>query len=102
MPRIQQEPLQRHFKNDNNIEVGVDEAGRGPMLGRIYTGAVILPKDDTFNHGMMKDSKKFHSDKKIKEVAEYIKSHAVAWSVTYAEHNEIDEKNKSTLYYTKF
>ena len=47
----------------------------------------------------MKDSKKFHSDKKIKEVAEYIKSNAIAWSVTYAEHNEIDAKNirKATI-----
>ena len=28
--------------------VGVDEVGRGPMFGRVYTAAVILPKDDTF------------------------------------------------------
>lgn len=93
MPRIQQEPLQRHFKNDNNIEVGVDEAGRGPMLGRIYTGAVILPKDDTFNHGMMKDSKKFTSEKKIQEAAEYIKQHALAWTVTWEDEDAIDKLN---------
>ena len=76
------------------IEIGIDEAGRGPMFGRVYIGAVVLPKDSKqFDFSKMKDSKKFHSDKKIKEVAEYIKSHAVAWSVTYAEHNEIDAKN---------
>lgn len=82
------------------IEIGIDEAGRGPMFGRVYIGAVVLPKDSKqFDFSKMKDSKKFHSDKKIKEVAEYIKSHAVAWSVTYAEHNEIDEKNirKATI-----
>jgi ribonuclease HII len=76
------------------IEIGIDEAGRGPMFGRVYIGAVVLPKDSNqFDFSKMKDSKKFHSDKKIKEVAEYIKSNAVAWSVTYAEHNEIDTKN---------
>ena len=81
-------------------EIGIDEAGRGPMFGRVYIGAVVLPKDSNqFDFSKMKDSKKFHSEKKIKEVAEYIKSHAVAWSVTYAEHNEIDEKNirKATI-----
>ena len=31
----------------------------------------------------MKDSKKFHSKKKIEEVAEYIKENAIAWSCNY-------------------
>lgn len=76
------------------IEIGIDEAGRGPMFGRVYIGAVVLPKDSKqFDFSKMKDSKKFHSDKKIKEVAEYIKSHAIAWTVTYAEHTDIDVKN---------
>ena len=76
------------------IEIGVDEAGRGPMFGRVYVGAVVLPKDSKlFDFSKMKDSKKFHSDKKIKEAAEYIKSHAIAWSVKYAEHTEIDSVN---------
>ena len=76
------------------IEIGVDEAGRGPMFGRVYIGAVVLPKDGTkFDFSKMKDSKKFHSEKKIKEVAEYIKKNAIAWSVVYAEHDEIDKSN---------
>ena len=56
--------------NEDNqyIEIGIDEAGRGPMFGRVYTAAVILPKD--FNHSLMKDSKKFHSIKKIQEAAD--------------------------------
>ena len=82
------------------IEIGIDEAGRGPMFGRVYVGAVVLPKDNKqFDFSKMKDSKKFHSEKKIKEVAEYIKSHAITWSVTFAEHDEIDSKNirKATI-----
>jgi len=42
-------------------EVGVDEAGRGPLFGRVYTAAVILPKSgDSFDYSMVKDSKKFN------------------------------------------
>jgi ribonuclease HII len=86
--------------NNNNLgddiyyEIGVDEAGRGPMLGRVYASAVVLPKSmEEFDHSLMKDSKKFHSEKKIKEVAEYIKEHAIAWSVQYSDENVIDKIN---------
>lgn len=77
----------------NECEIGVDEAGRGPMFGRLYVGAAILPKDGEFHHEWMKDSKKFHSTKKIREVAEYIKSNALAWSVQYIEADVVDEIN---------
>ena len=76
------------------LEIGVDEAGRGPMFGRVYVSAVVLPRDSKqFDFSKMKDSKKFHSEKKIKEVAEYIKTHAISWSVKYAEHGAIDALN---------
>ena len=79
---------------DDIREIGVDEAGRGPMLGRVYAGAVILPKEMTrFNHALMKDSKKFTSEKKIKEAAEYIKTHSIAWAVAYADEREIERVN---------
>jgi ribonuclease HII len=87
-------PLKRYFNEDEKIiELGVDEAGRGPLFGRVYTAAVVLPKDDTFDFSKVKDSKKFHSKKKIEEVAEYVKSNALAWSVTYADEKKIDEIN---------
>jgi ribonuclease HII len=41
----------------------------------------------------MKDSKKFHSKEKINEVAEYIQSNAIAWSVQFVEHDVIDKIN---------
>lgn len=89
-----QEPLKKFLLDDLNIyEVGVDEVGRGPLFGRVYTAAVILPKDDTFDHSKMKDSKKFHSKKKIDEVADYIKQNAIAWSVTYEDESTIDDIN---------
>jgi len=89
-----QQILKKYYNEDDKIfEIGVDEAGRGPLFGRVYTGAVILPKDDAFDHSKMKDSKKFHSKKKIEEVAEYIKANALAWYVCYEDETTIDEIN---------
>lgn len=86
--------LKTQYIEDLNVfEIGVDEAGRGPLFGRVYSGAVILPKDDSFDHSLMKDSKKFHSRKKINEVAEYIKTHSLAWGVGYSTEQTIDEIN---------
>lgn len=75
------------------IEIGVDEVGRGPMLGRVYAGVVVLPKDASFDHSQMKDSKKFHSKNKIEQVSEYIKENAIAWAVEYEDEQTIDEIN---------
>ena len=83
----------QYIEDPNVFEIGVDEAGRGPLFGRVYSGAVILPKDDSFDHSLMKDSKKFHSRKKINEVAEYIKSLSLAWGVWYSTEQTIDEIN---------
>lgn len=89
-----QEPLKKFLYEDlNKIEIGVDEAGRGPLFGRVYTGAVILPKDDSFDHFKMKDSKKFTSKAKIEEMAEYIKKNAIAWYVSFEDEKIIDEIN---------
>ena len=88
--------LKKFYHSELNIiEVGCDEAGRGPMFGRVYSGAVVLPKDDSFDHFKMKDSKKFTSKnpKKIQEVADYIKEHALAWAVEYEDERVIDDIN---------
>ena len=86
-------PLLPFYNESNLYEIGIDEAGRGPLFGRLYVGAVVLPKNASFEHERMKDSKRFHSKKKINEVAQYIKENAIAWSVQYAEHDEIDRIN---------
>jgi ribonuclease HII len=77
------------------IEIGIDEAGKGPMFGRVYAAAVILPKenDDTFSHEDFRDSKKFTSSKKLTKVADYIKENAIAWSVCYESEQVIDDIN---------
>jgi len=94
MPRSKQEPLTKFYNQDwDKLEVGIDEAGRGPLFGRVYTAAVILPKDESFKYDWLKDSKKFSSEKKILEVANYIKENALAWNVTYNDEKNIDKIN---------
>ena len=92
--RKKQEPkkVKSCYTLDEKVfEIGVDESGRGPLFGRVYSAAVILPKDEIFDFSKMKDSKKFHSKKKIQEVAEYIKEHALAWHISYEDEKKIDE-----------
>ncbi len=96
MPRSKQEPLTKFYNEESHLlEIGIDEAGRGPLFGRVYTAAVILPKegDGIFDFHKMKDSKKFSSSKKILEVADHIKEYALAWSVTYNDETVIDNIN---------
>jgi len=85
--------LSERFNNEYNYEMGLDEAGRGPLFGRLYVAATVLPKGNGFHHEWMKDSKKFHSKKKIKEMSDYIKNNALAWSIQYIDHDIIDNIN---------
>ena len=86
--------LKKCYHEDPKVyEIGIDEVGRGPLFGRVYTAAVILPKEDTFDCSMVKDSKKFTSKKKIQEAAQYIKDHALAWYVSFEDEKTIDTIN---------
>ena len=77
----------------NKNEVGIDEAGRGCLMGRVYTGAVILPNSFSSDEYLeIKDSKKLSKIKREK-MREYIEKNALAWAVDYAEAEEIDKYN---------
>ena len=69
---------------------GVDEAGRGPLAGCVYTAAVILP-EGTVIEGI-NDSKKL-SEKKREELFDVIISTATAYSITPVSAEEIDKIN---------
>ena len=69
---------------------GVDEAGRGPLAGCVYTAAVILPEDVVIEG--INDSKKL-SEKKREELFDVIISTAVAYSITPISAEEIDKIN---------
>ena len=86
--------LNKFYNNESDkMEIGIDEAGRGPLFGRVYTAGVILPKNEEFKYELLKDSKKFHSEKKINEVASYIKENALAWDVSWEDEEMIDKIN---------
>ena len=93
-PRIPAAILKKCYNEESNVyEIGVDEVGRGPLFGRVYTAAVILPKDDSFDCSMVKDSKKFTSKKKILEASQYVKENALAWYIGFEDEKKVDEIN---------
>lgn len=69
---------------------GVDEVGRGPLVGDVVTAAVILDPDNPIE-GLM-DSKKL-SEKKRELLSLEIKEKATAWSIGRASPEEIDTLN---------
>ena len=69
---------------------GVDEAGRGCLVGSVFAAAVILP--ETFVLPGLTDSKKL-SEKKRDILAEQIKQQAVAWHIASASVQEILQYN---------
>lgn len=90
--------MKRHWCDDDAIEVGMDEAGRGSLWGRLYVGAVIMsPDDDAYDDGgvmlrQIMDSKKL-SPKKREILATYIHENAIEAVVSWSEPEEIDHLN---------
>lgn len=80
------------FSYPENMELiaGVDEVGRGPLVGAVVTAAVILDPNKPI--AGLADSKKL-SEKKRLALAEQIKANALAWALGRAEAHEIDELN---------
>ena len=73
-----------------DLIAGVDEVGRGPLVGAVVTAAVILDPNNPIEG--LGDSKKL-SEKKRLLLAQEIKQKALAWSLGRAEPAEIDELN---------
>ena len=78
------------YYKPNTIEAGVDEAGRGSLIGSVFASAVILPTD--FKNSLLDDSKKL-SEKKRDELRKIIEKEALAWSVTQINNEIIDKVN---------
>ena len=69
---------------------GVDEAGRGPLVGSVVAAAVILDPNNPIEG--LNDSKKL-SEKKREMLFVEIQEKAVAWAIAEASHAEIDQLN---------
>ena len=78
------------YNDDVHYIVGVDEAGRGCLLGDVVAGAVILPKD--FSHPLINDSKKLTA-KQREKAYEIIMENALAVGVGKCSPEEIDQLN---------
>lgn len=75
---------------DVELICGVDEVGRGPLIGAVVTAAVILDPTKPING--LTDSKKL-SEKRRTELAALIKQQALCWALGRAEPHEIDQLN---------
>ena len=89
----------KNFHIKDKIEVGIDEAGRGSLFGRVYSAAVIWNPyiEDCFDNisdkiNMIKDSKKLNKEKR-NMLRKFIEHYAIDYSVSYIENDEIDKIN---------
>lgn len=80
----------KYYKENYKYIVGVDEAGRGCLLGPVFAGAVIFPKD--YKSELINDSKKLTEKQREKAFLE-IKEHAIAYGIGYCTPEEIDKIN---------
>ena len=78
------------WKNGINLIAGMDEVGRGPLIGPVVTACVILPKDFVLEG--LTDSKKL-SEKKREEFYDYIMEHAINVGIGMMDEKVIDEVN---------
>ena len=77
------------FSQYKNV-AGVDEVGRGPLVGDVVTCAVILDENNPIEG--LRDSKKL-SEKKRNFLCDLIKQNALSWNIGKADPNEIDRLN---------
>jgi ribonuclease HII len=88
--------LKVRHTNDESIEAGIDEAGRGPLWGPLYAAAVIwVPEEEMSEEQLelaplIKDSKKLSEKRRI-VLASRIKDLALDWGIGAVTAAEIDE-----------
>lgn len=75
---------------DELIEAGCDEAGRGCLAGPVVAAAVILPKN--FFHPLLNDSKQLTENERTL-LAPIIKAAAIDWKIGICDNHEIDAIN---------
>ena len=86
--------------NDNNmeayyhpelLEAGIDEAGRGSLIGPVFAAAVIWPKEDV-NELELKDSKKLSRRQRL-ILKDYIEENAIDYDIGQSDHICIEKYN---------
>lgn len=78
------------YYDENLLEAGCDEAGRGCLAGPVYAAAVILSKD--FYHPLLNDSKQLTEEQRY-DLRPYIEQHAISYAVAGLDNKQIDKIN---------
>lgn len=78
------------YHDEDKLEAGCDEAGRGCLAGPVVAAAVILPRD--FYHPLLNDSKQL-SEKTRDLLRPIIEEQALAFAVGFVSPDEIDQIN---------
>lgn len=78
------------YKQGINYIGGVDEVGRGPLVGPVVAACCVLPKDFVLEG--LTDSKKL-SEKKRNAFFDYIKDNCICYGIGIVEPEIIDEVN---------
>lgn len=78
------------YLNEQEIEAGCDEAGRGCLAGPVFAAAVVLPKD--FHHPLLNDSKQLTENQR-NALRLVVEDQALAWAVAKLSAPEIDQLN---------
>ncbi|ELU9051514.1 ribonuclease HII [Vibrio parahaemolyticus] len=86
--KVQLPPFE--YPQGYQLIAGVDEVGRGPLVGDVVTAAVILDPNNPIEG--LNDSKKLSEKKRLALLPE-IKEKALAWAVGRCSPEEIDELN---------
>ncbi|KAA1171153.1 ribonuclease HII [Marinobacter salinexigens] len=88
MAKLELPPFECRYQGE--LLAGVDEVGRGPLIGAVVTAAVILDAKKPIQG--LADSKKLTEKKRLALYDEIIEK-ATAWSIGRCEAAEIDELN---------
>lgn len=78
------------YKEQMEFIGGVDEVGRGPLIGNVVAACCVLPKD--FKLDGLNDSKKL-SEKKRDEYYDYIIENCITYGIGKVSPEEIDKIN---------
>ncbi|HPG12887.1 MAG TPA: ribonuclease HII [Chitinophagaceae bacterium] len=78
------------YYQEELLEAGCDEAGRGCLAGPVFAAAVILPQN--FNHPLLNDSKQV-TEKDRNVLREIIEESAITYAVASIDNDEIDQIN---------
>lgn len=78
------------FFQEELLEAGCDEAGRGCLAGPVFAAAVVLPKD--FHHPLLNDSKQLTEAQRY-ELRPVIEERALCFGVAQLSHSQIDKLN---------